>query len=211
MLKIPDWLKKILDDSGLDQGKYSFGEEVMELAGLPAEFSGIAESEGGGLALSTKNDGVIYRFENGKVDVYAIDEREFLLAIKRDEAWEELSENMPAIRSCWLGIVIKSKSDEGEEITLGFGGTSRDAAMVIQAKMLPEEMLTDALNRELLETLEIKNYQILDVLDDGGEYEDGGELMPLFTVVVEVEVFDPDIIGDPRIGWIKMDKQKVLN
>jgi hypothetical protein len=154
---------------------------------------------------------VVYRLEEGEVGVYAVDEAEFLLAVRRDEAWEALSENMPASKPCWLGIVVKSKNDEGEELTLGFGGASRDAAMVIQGKMLTEEMLTDALNRELLQALEVKNYQILDVLDDGGAYEENGVMMPLFTVVVGVEEFDPETIGDPRIGWIKMRKQQVLN
>jgi hypothetical protein len=77
--------------------------------------------------------------------------------------------------------------------------------------MLSEELLSDALHRELSEALEITDYQIIDVLDDGGEYEDEGQLMPLFTVVIGVETFDPEVMGDSRIGWVSVDKDKVIN
>jgi hypothetical protein len=132
--KIPDWLKKILEVSGLEQGKYSFGEDGVELEQLPDEFVGVAECEGGGLAVAKKADGILYRFEQGKVNVYATTEEEFRLEIRRDEAWEELSENMPATKPFWLGIVIKSNNEDGEEMTLGFKGASRDSVMVIQGK-----------------------------------------------------------------------------
>jgi hypothetical protein len=209
--RIPDWLKKILEVSGLEQGKYSFGEDSVELEQLPDEFVGVAECEGGGLAVAKKADGILYRFEDGKVNVYATSEEEFRLEIRRDEAWEELSENMPATKPFWLGIVIKSNNEDGEEMTLGFKGSSRDSVMVIQGKMLSEELLSDALHRELSEALEITDYQIIDVLDDGGEYEDQGQLMPLFTVVVGVETFDPEVMGDPRIGWVRVDRDKAIN
>lgn len=210
-IKIPDWLKKILDDSGLDQGIYSFGEGLVELAGLPEEFVGIAECEGGGLALAKKGDGVVYRLAGGKIQVYAVDEKEFKLAMRRDEAWEELSENMPATRPFWLGIVLKTKNEAGEEMTLGFKGESRDSIMVVQGEMKQDEMLEDALNRELKSALMITQYQILDVVDEGGDFESQGELVPMFTVMVGVEGFDPQVIGDPQIGWINLSKKEMVN
>lgn len=210
-IMIPDWLKKILDDSGLEQGKYFFDEESVELENLPDGFVGVAECENGGLAVAKKNDGVIYRLENGGVDVYAVDEKEFLLAIHRDEAWEELSENMPARRSFWLGVVVKMRSEAGEELALGFKGSSRDSVMVIQAEIKAEEMLQDALNRELKTSLMITNFEIMDVLDEGGVFEGKGVVVPMFTVVVEVEGFDPTTIGDPKVGWISLSKRELTN
>lgn len=209
--KLPNWLKKILDDTSLEQGKYTFEEDGVNIEGLPEEFIGVASCDGGGLAISKNNDEVIYRFENNQIDVYAVDEQEYVISRRRDDAWEELSENMPATNSFWLGIVLKTKTDVGEELTLGLKGLSKDSALVIQGKINTDEMLNDALNRELSEALMITDFEVADVLDDGGVMSDKDGDLPMFTVVVLVEEFDESTIGDPRVGWINMSKTKVVN
>lgn len=210
-ITIPDWLKKILDDSGMEQGKYTFGDGEVSLAGLPDEFVGVAEGEGGGLAVAKKGDGVIYEYAGGEVNVYAIDEDEFRLAVWRDEGWEELAENMPSRRGFGLGIILKTVGDGGKQLTLGVAGDSRNSAMVIKGEMKPEEMLTDALDRELKNGLGITTYEVLDVMDDGGVWESDGTEMPLFVVVVLVEGFDPEEIGDSRVAWVGESSTKVVN
>ena len=143
---IPEWLKKKLEEGGNEIGIYSFqdGREVT-LTGLPDDFIGIAVNEGNnGLAVSKRNDGVIYRFEHNHIEVFALNEAEFLAAVKRDTAWEELAENMPASEGFWLGIVLKTKSSQGSMLTLGFKGETRHSAMVIRARVEPGEMLNDA-------------------------------------------------------------------
>ena len=93
----------------------------------------------------------------------------------------------------------------------GMKGESRDSAMVIQGELREDEMLSDALERELKESLEITEFEMMDVVDDGGEMETDKGAMPLFTAVVKVEGFEPDeVIHDARIGWIRTDKKPKL-
>lgn len=211
MKNLPDWLKQILDDSGLEQGKYVFGEGEVTISGLPEGFVGIAESEEGGLAISDKNEGVIYRWENGEMGVFAVNETEFKLAIRRDEVWEELSENMPVTKPVGLGIILTTKTETGERLTVGFKGSSRNSAMIIQGQMEAGEMLEDALKRELIDALEVEDYQVVDLVDDGGEMVGEAETLPMFVTVVEVEGFDPARLDDQRIGWINLNKTELAN
>ena len=211
MKNLPNWLKQILDDSGLEQGKYLFGEGEVIIEALPEGFAGIAESDEGGLAVSNEGDGVVYRWEEGKLDVYAVNEDEFTLAVRRDEAWEELSENMPVTKNVGLGLILTTKTETGERLTLGFKGSSRNSAMIIQGLMKAEEMLEDALKRELETALEISDYQVIDLVDDGGELDDGQEVVPMFTVVLEVEDFDHTSLKDHQIGWINLNKKELVN
>lgn len=211
MKNLPDWLKKILEETGLDQGKYSFGEDKELISGLPDGFTAVAESDTGALAVSDKNEGVIYCWENGEMGVFAVNEEEFKLAIRRDEAWEELSENMPVTKNVGLGLILTTKTETGERLTLGFKGSSRNSAMIIQGQLRADEMLEDALKRELETTLEISDYQVVDLVDDGGEFDDGQEVVPMFTVVLEVDNFDKISLTDHQIGWINLSKKELVN
>ncbi len=216
---IPTWLQEILDDSGTEQGPYSFGRfhdgevETVELSKLPKGFIGIAEDEDeGGLAVTEPTDGVIYRLHDGEMETFSCDEEEYALALHRDIAWEELSENMPASRPFWLGIILKTKNEDGEVMTLGFKGETRQSAMVIRGRMETDDMLTDALNRELKEALEIEDYEVQDLLDDGGSVDTDGVEEPLFTVVVLVDQFEPSLmIQDKMVGWVGMEKKSLAN
>lgn len=213
-ITLPNWLQKILDDSGVEQGRYSFGDEVV-LKGLPKGLTAVAEDgEGGGLAVAEPVDGVVYRFQDDEVDAYACDEKEFRLSIRRDEAWEALSENMPAIDPFWLGIVLKTKTDEGQWLTLGFKSTTRQSAMVIRGRAQQGDLLADALDRELREAMEITDYEVMDLYNEGGTADSAeaeGVEEPLFTVEVKVDWFDPnEKIQDKSIGWIGAEK-KIVN
>jgi len=213
-ITLPTWLQNILDDSGVEQGRYTFGDEIT-IKGLPKGLIAIAEDgEGGGLAVSDPVDGAVYRFQDGEVDAYACDEKEFRMSVRRDEAWEALSENMPAIEPFWLGIVLKTKTDEGQWLTLGFKGITRQSAMVVRGRVQQSDLLTDALDRELHEAMEIMDYEVMDLYDEGGTAdspEDNGVEEPLFTVEVKVDWFDPsEKIQDKSIGWIGEEK-KIVN
>jgi len=213
-------LQEILEDTGTEQGLYSFGKfhdsevELVELPKLPKGLVGIAEDgNGNGLAITDPTDGVVYRLHEGTMDTYACDEIEFAASVRRDIAWEELAENMPATQPYWLGIVLKSKDRDGETMILGFRGETRQSAMVVRGRVEDGDMLADALNRELKEALEIEDYEVLDLLDDGGSVDDAdGVEEPLFTVEVMVEEFDPNnVIQDKMIGWIKTGKKPLAN
>lgn len=212
--KLPDWLQDILNTSGPEQGIYTFGDSVT-LSGLPKGLTAVAEDgEGGGLVVSDPVDDAIYRFQDGEVDAYACDAKEFLLAVSRDEAWESLSENMPAGKPYWLGIVLKTKTDNGQWVTLGFKSTTRQSAMVIRGRAQQGDLLADALDRELREAMEITDYEVMDLYDEGGTADSAeaeGVEEPLFTVEVKVDWFDPsEKIQDKSIGWIGAEK-KIVN
>lgn len=209
---IPHWLQVVLDTSGLEQGPFTFGEGVVVMDDLPQEYVGIADAADGGLAVAKSGDGIIYRWVEGRLEVYAVNEQEFSRAIRRDEAWEELLENMPATATFGLGIILKSRDIENAELTLGYKGSHRDSVMVIQGEMRAGEMLTDALDRELREGLEIEEFEVLDVVDEHNEWEHEQGVLPSFTVKVLVKGFDPSVIGDARIGWIAMNnKTRIVN
>jgi hypothetical protein len=211
--KIPDWLKKILDDSGLEQGKYVFNPDGVEISGLPDEFVGIAESNDGGLAVTrTGRDGVIYRFEDGKIDVMAINKEEFVVEMKRDEAWESLEENMPAVHSFGVGIVLVAKSSSGERMILGTKGSVKPSALVISGQVKQDEMLIDAIKRELEAALEISDFEIVDVLDDGGILEEKKALIPSFRIEVEVEAFPVrERVKNALVDWVVADEKRQVN
>jgi hypothetical protein len=218
-ITLPSWLQEIIEVDGTEQGSYSFGRfhdgevEQVELAGLPKGFVGIAsDAQDGGLAVTEPTDGVVYRLQEGEMDTFACDEEEFVLAIRRDIAWEELSENMPASQPFWLGIVLKTKLDDGRIMTLGFRGDARQSALVIRGRMEADDMLSDALNRELKETLGLDDYEVEDLVDEGGTVEVDEMEEPLFTVVVWVEPFEPsEVIQDKLVGWMESGKKTLVN
>jgi hypothetical protein len=211
-IKIPEWLEKYLDKNGNEVGPYTFGENV-EIVGLSGQFVGVAEDmNGDGLVVSKKYDGVIYRFQDGELTTFAINEAEFLVAVQRDARWEELAENMPALQPYWLGVVLKTKTDDGRTLTLGFRGELHYSAMVIRAQVKAGEMLIDALDRELLEVMEIEDYTVTDLFDDGGVVDIKNIEEPLFTVTVEVPYFDVEkLIQDKTAEWVEMEKKRIVN
>jgi hypothetical protein len=213
-VRLPDFVETLKADPDFNWGNFSWLEDHVESSvKIPAEFVVVAEDgAGGGLAVARVSDNILYRAEEGEIGVYALSEEELRLALYRDEAWEGLAENMPALRPYWLGIVLKAKREDGSELTLGFAGLQRQSALVIRGRVEADDVLTDALNRELAAALEIDDYTVLDLIDDGAVVEEEGVEQPMFTVMVEVEAFDPkEKIGDPTIGWIGGEKKRVEN
>jgi hypothetical protein len=153
---------------------------------------------------------VIYRWRDGQISVFACDKEEYLVAIARETIWETLSENMPALQSYWLGIELKTITETGKELTLGFTGSARPSALVIRGRVEVGELLADALDRELTELLGIEDYEVLDVLDDGGTMEHEGVEEPLFTAVIKVERFEVDKkLPEVGVDWVELDKPLV--
>jgi hypothetical protein len=212
-------LATFIEEHGEEVGKFTFAPikngsmETVSVENCPKGFAGVADSEeGDALVVAEKPDQILYQIEQGEIEVYATNAEEFIAAIRRDETWEELAENMPASKPYWLGIIVKTRNANGQLLTLGFKGETRNSAMVIRGRAETEEMIADALTRELKGALEITDYSVIDLVDDGGVVEDAGVEEPLFTVTVEVERFDPlEKIQDKRVSWIEMEGKKLVN
>jgi hypothetical protein len=210
-VRLPDFAETLKNDPEVNWGVFSWLEEHVESSlSVPAGFVVVAEDgTGGGLAVTKAGDNILYRLEEGEISAYALSEAELRLALYRDEVWEELAENMPASRPYWLGMVLKAKRNDGTELTLGFPGLKRQSAMVIRGRVETDDVLTDALNRELGTALGLDDYAVLDLIDEGGLVEENETQVPMFTVVLEVEAFDvKEKIGDPTVGWLSEEKKK---
>ena len=220
-IRVPDWLVSFIEKNGNEAGPYTFSRtsssessiQSIDLTNLPEEFAGIAEDgQGEGLAVAVKYDGVVYRLQDGEVFTYAINEAEFIIALQRDTRWDELAENMPALQSYWLGIILKTTMDDGRVLTLGYRGELHYSALIVRANVKAGEMLVDALDRELLEVLDIEDYTVIDLIDDGGVVDIKNVEEPLFTVTVNVSYFDIEkLIQDQAAEWVELDKKRIVN
>lgn len=191
--------RKMIRENGFTWGKWLFFR-ILEDGNLakksdsdkiPGYVVIAGDNRGQRLALSTRQDGMVYLFGVDVFDVYA--ETEAILAhrLEKEELLEQISENLPAIQPFLINIRLHTDHDDQEKV-LSFTSakTEREHLFIIRGEVREEELLIDAIERELKEGMGIDGAEVMDIFEEeADEQDEEGNLIPTFTVPVKVPYF----------------------